>query len=664
MYKKGSDILDNEKNKIEYNNTLNSITNEYHDYNEYNKLNIQDGKYKEFTSFKEINDNKSGLKARKISGLFTKLLSSALVITMAVVMGTNFIFGPKSKINDVFIEDYENMLFISILFSEYYEEDNLELVIKNEFTDRVYKIEAFEEGPEEEKQYMYFMDVEGLKENVSYNISVVSGFNTLYKNDYVIEAKDDTPLTIVNRIDANYADGLIYVSVEFSKFNNDDYVLLQLEKEGEIIEAIPIDQVMQNEYSYIYDNSFSVNSDGEYNVCLYVNNNLEMINKVDVQMPTYTTVSYFGYEYGDLTFYYHIDFDNYVDNEIISLNLYLDGNLVNSIELDNIIQEEEYYRCDGEIYELSDGKYDVIICANNHPIYQEEIVLGYIWDTILYELDVNNENKDVCVNLTFSEFSENEQVKIVIYKDDNVFLEETITDPQFDDLYYYEFDYQISEYGYYRYELVIDNYSIYFDEKNIVYNVASSNVSNVQIISFSHNVLVIVDIDEYDVNEALSIYLTSDKGYDKSFALDLHELATGVGYYAVIYDDGGSSSSNYNYTVYANNTAIIRSDTIIYQDAKNSNVILEHPYDNDMYPEPYISLDVYDEEYSWSYLLFNKNGNIYPAIIDATDMFEGTRLYVSLEGLEDGECCFILLENDGTNIEPQLWSNFTLELGG
>ena len=266
MYKKGSDILDSEKNKVEYNNTLNSISNEYHDYNEYNKLNIQDGKYKEFTSFKEFNDNKSSLKARKLSGIFTKLLSSAIVITMAVVMGTNFIFGPKSKINDVFIENYENMLFISIIFSEYYEEDNLELVIKNEFTDRVYKIEAFEEGPEEEKQYMYFADVEGLKENVSYNISVVSGFNTLYKNDYVIEAKDDTPLTIVNRIDANYVDGLIYVSVEFSKFNNDDYALLQLEKEGEIIEAIPIDQVMQNEYSYIYDNSFSVNSDGEYNI--------------------------------------------------------------------------------------------------------------------------------------------------------------------------------------------------------------------------------------------------------------------------------------------------------------------------------------------------------------------------------------------------------------
>ena len=231
-------------------------------------------------------------------------------------------------------------------------------------------------------------------------------------------------------------------------------------------------------------------------------------------------------------------------------------------------------------------------------------------------------------------------------------------------MYYYEFDYQISEYGYYRYELLIDNYSVYYDEKNIVYNVASSSISNVQIISFIHNLLAIVDIGEYDANEALSIYLTSDKGYDKSFALDLHELATGAGYYAVIYDNGGSSSSNYSYTVYANNTAIITSDTIIYQNAKNSNVILEHPYDNDMYPEPYISLNVYDEDYSWSYLLFNKNGNIYPAIIDATDMFEGTRLYVSLEGLEDGECCFILLENDGTNIEPQLWSNFTLELGG
>lgn len=656
--------MDNEKNKIESNNDLQSIYNEYRDYNEYNKLNIQNNDYNEFTSFKEINDNKSSLRARKLSGLFTKLLSSALVITMAVVMGTSFIFGPKSKISEVFIEGYDTNLFISILFSEYYEDDDLELVIKNEFTDRVYKIEAFEEGPEEEKQYMYFADVDGLKENVSYHISIESGFNTLYKNDYVIEAKDDIPLTLVNRIDANYVDELIYVSVEFSDFNSDDFVLLQLEYNGEVIETIPIDQVIQNEYSYIYNNSFSVNSDGEYNVCLYVNNNLEMVSKVDVQTPAYTTVSYFGNEYGDLIFYYYIDFDNYVSSEIINLSFYLDGDLVKNVELDNIIQEEEYYRCDGEVNDLTDGKYDVVIYANNDIIYQEEIVLGYIWDTVLYELDVNNENTNVYVTLTFSEFSENEIVKLIVYKDDNVFLEELVANPQIDDLYYYEFDYHISEYGYYRYELLIDNYTVYIDEKNIVYNVASSSVSNVQIISFSHNVLVIVDIDEYDVNETLSIYLTSNKGYDKSFALDLHELATGAGYYAVIYDDGGSSSSDYSYTIYANNTAIITSDTINYQDAKNSNVILEHPYDNDMYPEPYISLDVYDEEYSWSYLLFNKNGNIYPAIIDANDMFEGTRLYVSLEDLEDGECCFILLENDGTNIEPQLWSNFTLQLGG
>ena len=187
--------MDNEKNKIESNNDLQSIYNEYRDYNEYNKLNIQNNDYNEFTSFKEINDNKSSLRARKLSGLFTKLLSSALVITMAVVMGTSFIFGPKSKISEVFIEGYDTNLFISIMFSEYYEDDDLELVIKNEFTDRVYKIEAFEEGPEEEKQYMYFADVDGLKENVSYHISIESGFNTLYKNDYVIEAKDDIPLT-------------------------------------------------------------------------------------------------------------------------------------------------------------------------------------------------------------------------------------------------------------------------------------------------------------------------------------------------------------------------------------------------------------------------------------------------------------------------------------
>ena len=661
MYKKGSDILDSEKNKVEYNNTLNSISNEYHDYNEYNKLNIQDGNYKEITSFNEFNDNKSSLKARKISGLFTKLLSSALVITMAVVMGTNFIFGPKSKINDVFIENYENMLFISIVFSEYYEEDNLELVIKNEFTDRVYKIEAFEEGPEEEKQYMYFMDVEGLKENVSYNISVVSGFNTLYKNDYVIEAKDDTPHTIVNRIEANYIDELIYVSVEFSKFNSDDYVLIQLEKEGVIIEAIPIDQVMQNEDSYIYDNSFSVNSDGEYNVCLYINNNLELIRKVDVQLSTYTTVSYFGYEYGDLTFYYYIDFDNYVDNEIISLNLYLDGNLVNSIELDNIIQEEEYYRCSGEIYELSDGKYDVVICANNHPIYQEEINVGYIWNTILYDIEINNENTNAYIDIRFSEFDENEEVKLIIYKDDIVILEEVITNVVYEDYYNYSYEFEIDEYGWYRCVLLIDNNEIYEDSNNLVYNAASSSVSNVKFFTIIEKILVIMNIDEYDENEDISLYITSDKGYEKSFDLVPHELPTGAGYFATVLDDGGTHGSNYNYTVYANGTAIVTSSLVPYQIAAEVNVVADYMYDGEDFPEPFVRVDVEENEYNWRYLIYNKNGSEYPTIVDANEYFEGTLLFVSLDNLEAGDYCFILIEDDGTNIETRLWHNFTLE---
>ena len=648
--------MDNEKNKVEYNNTLDFITNEYHDYNEYNKLNIQDGKYKEFTSFKEYNDNKSSLRAKRMSRTFMKLLSSAMVITLAVIVGTEFIFSPKSKISEVFIEGYDNNLFISVLFSEYDSDDNLELVIKNDFTNRVYKIEPFEEGNEEEKQYIYFLDVNDLKSLTSYNISVVSGANILYSQKYVIEESNEV-VTRVNMLDAMYEDDLIFVNIEFSDFSSEDYVLLQLQRDDLVLESIGISEVVQDGM-YYYDNSFSVVDNGNYYINLYINNNLEVSKLVKVE-NIITSVAELGYEYGDLTFNYYFDFNTYSDDEDIMVALYQDDILIGSSIVSDINNEGNYYTASGEIENIIDGIYIVKVTANGEEIYSKELIIGYIYDTVIEEVSVNNENNNCYLDISFSGYSEEELIEIEIYKDDKFISKYTVDEIIQDGLYIFSNEFEIDEYGIYDFRILINGGMVYEDSFSLVYNVASSIVSNVQIISFVKNILVIVDMGEYDESEDLSIYLTSNHGYDKSLDLEIHESPTGL-VYSTVYDNGGYSNSNFSYIVYANGTAEVSSGTIVYQSTPYIPVSTKHMYDHDDNP-PYILLSVDENEYNWSYLIFNKNGNEYPVLVDASDYFEGTLLYVSLDGYENGDYCFILFENDGTATEPQIWSNFTIE---
>ena len=66
--------MNREINDIKVDNSLNNITNEYHSYNEYNFNKTQDNNYKETTSFKEVNDNRSITKSKTKSASFvTKL---------------------------------------------------------------------------------------------------------------------------------------------------------------------------------------------------------------------------------------------------------------------------------------------------------------------------------------------------------------------------------------------------------------------------------------------------------------------------------------------------------------------------------------------------------------------------------------------------------------
>ena len=275
--------MDNEKNMINYSNDIKTITNEYHDYDEYNQFDIQKNSYKETTSYKEYNSNKTSPKAQRMSSGFVKLLSSAMVITLAVVMGTSFIFEPKSVIEDVYIDDYDNSLYVSVLFSFYDSDDELELVVKNDFTKRVYAIEALEEGNEEDKHYMYFEEVLDLTPNSTYTISIESGSSVLYSERHTIPIMEEIKHTSVVSLNASYSNELIFVNIDFSYFNSDDYVLLQLEKDDEIYESIVIDEAIQNENGYYYENSFSVIDEGSYLIKVYINDYLEAGEEVVVE---------------------------------------------------------------------------------------------------------------------------------------------------------------------------------------------------------------------------------------------------------------------------------------------------------------------------------------------------------------------------------------------
>ena len=658
--------MDNEKNKIDYSNNLRSITNEYHDYNEYNRLDVQNNNYKELSSFKEYNTNKEPLKKRAYAPVtIAKLLSSTIVITLAVVMGTSFIFGPSSVVEKVFLESYENSLFVEVMFSEYSSDDNLELVIHNDFTDRVYQVEAYGEEAEEETLYFYSNEVLDLTPNATYSVSIVSGLTTLYKDSITIPPIEEVSHTEVLELYAEYAEELISVSASFSYFNSDDYVLLQLEKDGEIIESITFSEVEAYEDRYYYSNSFSVIDVGTYFVNLYVNEELVSYRIVDVIDNTiHTSVDYFGNEYADLTMYYYLGFIDYRESEEIKIELYQDDSLINSAIITDISQDGDYYSAEGTFENINDGKYKVVILANDNVIYEDNVVIGYIWETALDQMSISNENKMVYLEIPFIEYNENEGVKVRVVHDDQVVKEIEVSDVVQDEFYYFYSEFEVSEYGFYEFYVVIDDTVVFDESADISKNISNTTVSDVRIYPYDDLYLVIVDIDSYDTTEALDITLYDNyNAFVGLVDLEVKQDVTGA-YFASFVKNSGEASNAYSYKVFADSTALIKEGEIDKYSVDYYEITPDGLHDGSD-GMAYIALYIQEgSPLEYSFLLYNKNNESYPQIHQTIEYMEGTRFYYSFDDLDNGDYVFILFGGDENGMQIQYWEEFTLSNGG
>ncbi|MBO7086179.1 MAG: hypothetical protein J6W25_03585 [Bacilli bacterium] len=557
--------MDNEKNKIESSNSLKAITNEYHDYNEYNSANYSNREFQEMTSFKEFNDNKSSLKARKYSSIGTKLLSSAMVITLAVVVGTSFIFGPQSVISEVFIEGYENNLFINILFTDYYEEDNLKLVVSNDFTDRVYDIVPYEEGYEEETWYMYSQEVLDLRTDASYNISIISGANILYKESYTIT---ESPITTsIIEADVGYEEQLIYFDLTFDKFSNNDYVLVELVKDEVILESIPVSGLQPDGDLYYFSNSFSVTENGDYYVNVYINDDLEVSRWVNV-LEVDTSVTEFNHEYGDLTFYYYLSFDNYSEDEEITFGLYQNDELVYiGIVSDIAMVEENYYTASGEVNDIQVGKYIARVFAEGKCIYEEEVGIGYY----------------------------------------------------------------------------------------------VTSISSVELYFITSNIMAIINIDEYDENEELTIHIFSDDVVNNTYDLEVYEY-DGSLYSMIINKDGVDSVYTYYYEVCANGEPIIEGS--VSRNVLSSLNVSEQYFSDGTESAPSITEYIANSDYIINAIIVDKNNMTYLKIENLSEKMENNLFTYSFEGYEAGEYAFIIFTTDGVDVRVNYWKNFSLYNGG
>ena len=653
--------LDNENNKIEYGNTLKSITNEYHQYNEYNNSKYQNKNYYERPSIKEYNANKASVsKLSTKPKLISKLFSSFLVVTIAVVMGTGFIIGPVSKVSEVYIDSYENSLFISVMFEEYSQDDNLELVVKNDFTNRIFQVEAREEGYEEDKMYMYFTDVHDLKANCTYQISIISGINTLYSQSYNYKIVEKQAQTKVTNMDLYYYDELINVFIEFDSFSNDDYILLELEKDNIIYESIVISEARYENEMYIYDNSFSVYDEGEYKVNIYINSEAIISKYIDVssQSSVISNVDYLEYDYyGDNILYYYICFSEYNSNEEIYLKIYSNSELISSLYLDDIRFDNDSYVASGEI-EAYEGNVTIVVEANNTVIYEDNAYLELQSYTTVSDISVENNDYNVTVYVYFSEYNDSDDIKLVISKDYQDIFNETINGSiiGYTNGYQYSNEIIVDSYGEIQIDVLANNDVIYSVTKDINMTNANSIISNVDGYLYEDKAVFVIDFYEYDNNESISLKLGDNNNVNIDVITSLDNDGLSYAYIEDYYND------NPEYAIYVNDVVKIYEGVVVGSslDVDISDVEINV----DSVEEAPNVRGVLSQEVSELYLRFIcLSKAIQIDFVDGIEYLDNLDLFYPFDGLEEGSYVLQIIAKDNGEVKLLYCSEFIVNGG-
>ena len=146
--------MKNEFNDIKIENGFDSKVNEFPKYSEFNNSSFQSSSdIKEVPFYDEKNEKETNSDAieennninknannfmKKIitsPAVVSKAIASFVVVTAAavVIVDSGIVFSPKTKVEEMHIERSDTGLYINVLFSELNSEEELELVVRNDF---------------------------------------------------------------------------------------------------------------------------------------------------------------------------------------------------------------------------------------------------------------------------------------------------------------------------------------------------------------------------------------------------------------------------------------------------------------------------------------------------------------------------------------------------
>ena len=501
--------MNNEYNEINYSNSFENKINEYPKYNEYNRSTFQtNNETKELVSYKEIGkeaDEKiyeeqqklvdlareassdvasvtsteaaatteaaastaattttaaaatttaaaattAATSAVSMSAVITKLVTSFVIVSAAVSFKGNILLGPKSKIKDVFMDHYETSLYISIMFSEFDAEDELELIVKNDFYSKTLVIEPHEEPMgEDEKTFYYNAELENLKRNTSYLVQVVSGINILYSKTVTIEQENVIQQSIITDFNVEYIDNAIMYNISFDSYISDDLIKIEIVNGTEVL----YEELVSNVVNMSYASSYNISIPGEYLVSLYINGYLSDCTRVDIIEPP-TTITNLVLTNEDNLITYKVFFDYYNAEDDVSVVISSDGTELFAQPIESVT--ESLYIGTYEVTES--GTYTFIVYQNDELVQSEyiEITIPPKEESEIEDFYLASDGPVIYYRVYFEKYISDDVIEVTIEYNNTVLLTDTLSNISLEDGY--EGTYEPQEYGTYTFKLYLNS---------------------------------------------------------------------------------------------------------------------------------------------------------------------------------------------------------------
>jgi len=410
-----------EFNEIKYKN--NSYGSSNSNYKEMRKPS-EKKEYQEKRSYRELPNHDNT--AKRISKAITTTLLSAAIVVITAVFGFDFLTLPKTSVKDMFAyKDGEN-LSVQIVFDEYEESETIDVRLTNDFTSREEKVDFVYEMDGQKCTSVYF---EGLRENVTYNISVYSNLDFIYSRSISFKSGIGEIKTKLDGVEYYFDDENIYVFGQVLEFFEDEGINIYLEGDGNFYETSLNDclepiKSAGNEPLYFKCEFNGLTPFTEYTLRIGQNyNNIYVANiRTNHQKPK-SVVERMNYT---------IETDGKAIIEGSFLNYYLEDDILVVLKGINTGYSIELYANDYiEIKDFENGDENSIFIELENIDPSDEYILTLVsYETVLYELRKGPAVSSVINDLTY-EFTPNGSTSIISVhlvignynQDDNLVLE-------------------------------------------------------------------------------------------------------------------------------------------------------------------------------------------------------------------------------------------------